>query len=155
MSKWEEQLKARNYDFVGKIDKFVIDTEKKMLTVTKIAIEEIVRDANDKNGKMRVDTGFLRSSGTSAINQIPKGESRGRERKKGEVGVLAEYAGYERKISQELQVTLARLKLGDTFNYGWTAYYAKYREAYDGFLESAVQKWQTIVDNAVKKVSGK
>lgn len=51
--------------------------------------------------------------------------------------------------SAPIGLVLNKMKIGDTFYFGWTAKYARYREAFDGFLESAIMNWQAIVDKEV------
>ena len=46
-------------------------------------------------------------------------------------------------------ILLAKLQFGATFWFGWTANYARYREAYDGFLYSVAQDWQNIVNRVI------
>lgn len=136
-------------NFKTQIDKFVINTEEKLLIVVRESIEAVVDDAqkigpSKKNpagegGKMRVDTGFLRSSGIAELGSIPVGAKR------------CDPKGKYVWNSNQLEIILAKLKIGDIFYFGWTAEYAKYREVYDGFLESAVQKWQQFVDQSVNR----
>lgn len=145
-SDWQGQLAARNYDFKSQIDQIVIRTEARLLAVVRGSIDSLIQDAQTpvvQGGKMRVDTGFLRNSGISSLNSPPSGETRGRARRSGETGLLYQWNG------EAVGVTLAKMKIGDTFYFGWTAVYAKYREAFDGFLEAAVQKWQYFVDKEV------
>lgn len=147
----------RNYNFEVKIDTFVANTKEKMLTVYKNSLQDIIEDAQTpvaKGGKMKVDTGFLRASGVASLNSLPVGDNIGRKRGEGEIGVLSEYRIDEKNSVKGTSVitALANMKIGDVFYFGWTAKYAIYREAYDGFLESAVQKWQTIVDKNVKRL---
>jgi len=143
---WEQKLANRNYSFETKIDKFIANTENKIMAVLKDAINEVVEEAQipyDKDkgggGKMHVDTGFLRFSGVSALNKIPSGPSK-RDPKKRYIW------------ESDVPLTLSKMTKDDTFYFGWTANYAKYREAYDGFLESAVQNWQKHINNAVRKL---
>lgn len=140
--------------FETQIDKFVVDTQEKMLAVMRTSIDAVVKETQlprKQGGRMRVDTGFLRWSGVSALNQIPRGPIRGRKRGKldPKEGMLAEYAGDGGKA---VVTNLSRMKIGDVFYFGWTAHYARYREAYDGFLAAALQNWQTHVNNAVKRL---
>lgn len=140
--------------FDSQIDYFVINTQARLLAVTRTAISGVIDDAQQtvyKGGKMRVDTGFLRASGIAALNSIPAGESVGRKRQPGETEKpLSDYPtvdDYTKSVT--LNRALAEMEVGDVFYFGWTARYAKYREAYDGFLESALQNWQSHVDKAV------
>lgn len=95
--------------------------------------------ATTKGGRMRVDTGFLRASGQSSLNGMPTGPIRGVDDKQYQ---------WDRN---GVELTLGKLQPGSTFFFGWTAAYAKYREAFDGFLEAAVQQWpQTVANNARK-----
>jgi hypothetical protein len=104
----------------------------------KASILDLVENAQhtvNEGGRMRVDTGFLRWSGVSALNVIPRGPTHGDRKAKNSYL----YDG------GSLDATLAKMKMGDTFYFGWTAHYARYRELYDGFLEGAMQQWSRIV----------
>lgn len=135
--------------FETQIDKFIIDTEEKLLTVVREAISAVVEDAQlegrskknplGKGGRMRIDTGFLSSTGLAQLGSLPSGPSRGDP--KGKYSWKADQVG----------VVLSKLQVGQDFYFGWTAQYARKREAYDGFLEGAVQKWQQHVDASVNK----
>lgn len=143
--------------FEVQIDKFVKATKEKMLAVVKNSIQDIVNDAQtpveqaDKkpvknDGKMPVDTGFLRASASAALNQLPQGETLGRKRKKGETGVLYQYSG------DFLPLVLGKMKIGDTFYFGWAAVYANKQNMYHGFLDSAVDKWAETVKKNCKEL---
>jgi len=128
-------------DFETQIDTLVIKTEARLLAVTRQAIEELIEDVQTpvaKGGKMRVDTGFLRSTGLSSLNAPPTGVGSGEKDKK------YLYSG------EPVNLTLAKMKIGDSFYFGWTANYARHREVFDGFLETGLQKWQSHVDKAVQ-----
>lgn len=143
---------ADSFDAV--IDKVVANSKEKMLAVVKNSIKEVVLEAQtpiDDGGKMKVDTGFLRASGQAKLNQIPSGLIRGRHRSStdGE-GVLPEYVISEN--ADYILPTLAKMKIGDTFYFGWTAVYAIQQEIYRGFMESAVMNWQQIVDAQIRRL---
>lgn len=128
-------------DLVTQIDTIVIKTEARMLAVMRQSIANVVEDAQTpvaKGGRMRVKTGFLRASGLASLNAAPSGPRVGDKKKT--------YA-WE---GESVNTVLAKMKIGDAFYFGWTAGYAKYREVFDGFLESAIQKWQNHVDTAVQ-----
>ena len=142
-----------NKDFSVKIDKIIANAEKKMFAVFKDSFQDVIEEAStpvDDGGKMRVKTGFLRSTGSGALNAIPQGESEGRKRLPGEIGVLPEYAHYEFKTS--LQSLLLQMKPDDTIYWGWSANYASVRELYDGFLVSACQNWKIYVDKNTRRM---
>lgn len=132
-------------------DKINEELQEKMLKVLKNSIQDFIEEANRpefEGGKMHVDTGFLRSSGAGAINEIPKGESEGRKREPGETGVI-----YQFDSSAIVQGILPKLTLNDIFYYGWAAHYAEIRELYDGFQQSACDKWETFVKNNVRRLT--
>lgn len=134
--------------FEDTVNKFADKGAEKLLAVARDAINSVVEQANtpvSKGGRMRVDTGFLRASGVAELNQIPSGPTEGRARSAGETGEIYH------PDSGNLNLILAKMKLGDTVFYGWTARYAKYRETYDGFLETALQNWQSIVNVSIRK----
>ena len=140
-------------DFSVEIDKIIANTKEKMFAVFKDSFQDLVEEASrpeKKGGKMRVDTGFLRSTGCGALNAIPQGESEGRKRLPGEIGVLSEYANYDFKSS--LQSLLIEMKPEDKIYWGWSANYAKYRELYDGFIASACQNWKKYIEKNTRRL---
>lgn len=142
-----------NKDFSVKMDKIIANSKEKMFAVFKDSFQDLIEEASrpdDDGGKLRVDTGFLRSTGSGALNAVPRGESEGRKRLPGEIGVLPEYSNYDFKPS--LQSLLLQMKPDNTIYWGWSANYAKYRELYDGFLISACQNWKTYVENNTRRL---
>ena len=142
-------------NFDKQIDKIKIKAEEKMLAVVKNAIRDVVIEAQTpvaKGGKMRVDTGFLRWSGTASLTGLPIGQTEGRKRKKGEIGVLAGYRYDENNGGKVLNDVLMHLKLGDKFYFGWTARYAQFREMYDGFMSSALANFQQHIEEQTRRL---
>lgn len=140
---YQQKLGQRNYSFSTQIDNWVRETEVRMLSVVQQSLDALIKDMQiplAKGGKMHVKTGFLRTSGIGAIGSMPRGPGRGdpNGRYNWEPGALA--------------AVLAKLKLGDNFYWGWTANYALYREAYDGFMEASLMKWQQFVDKSVAEL---
>lgn len=142
--RYEFELGKRNYSFQADIDRIIINTEKRLQLVAQQSIITAINRmqlAVAKGGKMRVDTGFLRASGQSSLDGMPTGPSRKPK---------DAMPGQFQWTSKDTEIKLSELKLGSTFFFGWTAYYAKYREAYDGFMYSVVQDWQNIVNKVVE-----
>ena len=107
------------------------------------SLQDVVDDAQTpvaKGGRMRVDTGFLRASGMASLNGMPNGPSTNPGN------------GSFAWNDNQLALVLGQMKLGATFHFGWTANYAKYREAYDGFLAVAAQKWPQIVEKNAREI---
>jgi hypothetical protein len=137
---WEMEAGKRNYDFKTDIDRFVANTNQRLLNVVVGAIQSTVNEAQtprDKGGLMRVKFGFLRASGIATLNVLPSGIS---HPEKGKTYVWN---------GEALITVLDKMKFGDVFCFGWVAHYARYREAFDGFLEAAMQNWQKHVDTEV------
>ena len=142
-----------NKDFSVKFDKIIANVKDNMFAVFKDSVQDLIEEADKpekEGGKMRVDTGFLRSTGSGAINVVPRGESVGRKREEGEIGVLPEYSTYNFKSS--LQSLLLKMKPEDTLYWGWSANYAQYREFFDGFLISACQNWKAYIDKNTRRL---
>lgn len=175
---WERRLGQRNHSFEGQVDAIVVDTIAKMQVLMQASVQEVIEIAQtpgisaravsddiaagigadgkrrskkrygpitapqNKGGKMRVDTGFLRASGQISFNGMPTGPIRGEADKKYK---------YEATLTT---TEIAKWAIGKTLFFGWTAEYAKYREAYDGFLESAIMRWQEIVNRNTEKLRG-
>ena len=128
--------------------------QERLLGALKNTIRKTVEEAQTpvkEGGKMRVDTGFMRWSGTAALNHIPAGLRKGRLRKKGEEGVLPEYSMKEAG-GKMLNTVLADMKIGDTFYFGWTAEYAPHWEMYDGFVVSAVNNFSFHFNEEVRRL---
>lgn len=143
---YQQRLDKRKVSLTTQVDSFVADTKEKLLAVMRDAIQTTVNEMQTptaKGGKMRVLTSFLRSSGLASLEGVPAGESKPSENK------AYEWTG------DALAVVLSKMKLGDTFYWGWTANYAKYREAYDGFMESALMNWQRNVDASIGKLKNR
>lgn len=118
------------------------------MAVAQLSLQDtvnIAQEATAKGGKMRVATGFLRASGQGSLNGMPTGPGRG---DRTEPNSYPENSG-------AVVAVIGKLKLGQTFFFGWTANYAEYREIYDGFLESALQQWTRIVAFHVDAVRDK
>lgn len=131
--------------FSAQVDDIVINTSKRLTALMRQSLQDVVNDAQTpvaKGGRMRVDTGFLRASGQASLTGMPSGPRRG-ERK--------EPNSYQYQANLT-EAKLADLKLGDVFYFGWTAEYAKYRETYDGFLESALQNWKGYVNTNTETI---
>lgn len=96
--------------------------------------------APGKGGRMRVDTGFLRASGRLSLNGMPGGPVRGDDGKTYD---------YDESLTV---LQLGKAQLGDVIYFGWSASYAQYREAFDGFLATAVQQWPQIVARVTAQI---
>lgn len=128
--------------FTATIDVFVARNSKVLRAIQNESVEEVIRRAqlsDDKGGRMRVDTGFLRASGQISINGMPTGPSRKPS------DAMKNDPRYEFTASPII-LALATAPMGAEIHFGWTANYARYREYKDGFLRVAVQQWPSIVD---------
>lgn len=104
----------------------------------------VANPGGGKGGDMPVDWGFLRASGAASLSGFPSGPS-----------VNPKTTKYEWEDTNTIAV-IGRMKLGDTFYFGWTAEYAVAMNVRYGFMDKAVQNWQTYVrknaENAAKRV---
>jgi hypothetical protein len=126
--------------FSAQVDDFIKRSEVYHTAVLKQSAQDFVADAQTpvaKGGRMRVDTGFLRNSHVSGLN-----------------GSTA-LSGAESYV-----LTIAKMKLGDILDGGWTADYAIHREfgargqAPDMFARGAAQKWPSFVKKNATKLKG-
>lgn len=123
-----------------------MQTDKRMLALVRESTQRVIDEAQTpvaKGGKMRVDTGFLRASGRISFNSMPQGPVRGDAAKKYD---------YD---NGPTELALGDFQLGDTIFFAWSANYAGYREAYDGFLSSAVQNWPQIVTQVTSEIKAR
>lgn len=134
--------------FTAQVDEIIAKTDKRMIALARESIQRTINDAQTpvgKGGRMRVDTGFLRASGQPSYNGMPTGPVRGDKTEPNS------YATDEGTVT----LALAQLTLGAVFYFGWTANYARYREAFDGFLGVAVQKWPDTVAKVTEEIKAR
>lgn len=140
--------------FTATIDEFIAKSQKRLIAVQRESTKRVINIAqlsDDKGGRMRVDTGFLRASGQLSLNGMPTGPIRPAD------DAISNDPRYVRdkdfaSATSPIALTLAGSTLNNTLYFGWTAEYAKYREWHDGFLKMAVQQWPQIVNEVVKEV---
>lgn len=125
------------------IEAFVKRSDERIVAIARASIQDVIINAQQavkKGGRMRVDTGFLRASGQPSLTGMPSGPLRGEMTAPNSYPSPDDYSKATAVI-----VTIGKLEMGNTFFFGWTAGYAKYRELYDGFLEGSLQNWARIV----------
>ncbi len=130
--------------FGNQVDQFARKAEARFRRISQISVQDTISMAQrttGDGGRMRVDTGFLRASIQARLNRMPSGPTRGKKK--------TEYA-----IGTQVSVTLIKWDPNKStpLFIGWTAGYARHREAQDGFLRGAVELWDQTVFKAVKKV---
>ena len=119
------------------IAEWVAKSQARLEAVWKTAAQDIAREVQtprSKNGKLPLDTGYLRNSFSADVNKTPSGN------------------GNSAYTSGPISIVINRAKIGDTVVFGWSANYAVYVEARFSFLRSAAQNWQQIVNKAAQKV---
>lgn len=129
-----------NNQFIADVEKFSNLSKEKLLKVAKQSIDDTVRIAQvtvADGGNMPVRDGFLRNSIVFGTN--------GRRVAKGEGSII---------------LGLSSLKLGDTFNVGWTADYAVARHYAVGvgqggglWRDKAAQRWSNIVVKNARRIN--
>jgi len=137
--------------FSKQVAAFQRKAESRFRAVARTAVQDTVEIAQrtvGESGRMRIDTGFLRSSIQASLNSMPSGPTRPKKGSK-----KNDYAG--RQVSGEpVSVTLLRWNPVKPFPLfiGWTANYAQIRESKDGFMRGAAEVWDTTVANAARKI---
>ena len=152
-------MAVSNVSFSAAVDEWVRQSEARMEAVFRQSCQRLVVVAQTPvahGGNMPVDTGFLRASGI-ATTQAP-------------VPVNPAAVGepdkvYEFNNAAALGV-LARLKIGQTLFFCWTAAYARrieygfngtdslgrvFNQRGRGFVRLAAQQWQTIVASTARE----
>ena len=119
------------------IAEWVAKSQARLDAVWKTAAQDIVREMQTpraKNGRMPVQTSFLRNSFAADINKTPSGN------------------GNSAYTSGPISIVINRAKIGDQVVFGWAAQYSIYMEAKYSFVRHAAQNWQQIVNKAAQKV---
>lgn len=137
--------------FSATIDAFVARNGKVLRAIQNESVERTIRIAqlsDDKGGRMRVDTGFLRASGQISFNGMPTGPAVKPS------DAMANDPRYD-WTSGPIIVAIATAPIGAEIHWGWTANYARYREYEDGFLRVAVQQWPKTVAEVTEELKRK
>ena len=119
------------------INQWVAQSQARLEAVWKTAAQDIAREVQTpraKNGRMPVDTSYLRNSFAANINAKPIGN------------------GNSTYSEGPVSIVINRAKIGDTVVFGWGAQYSIYMEAKYSFVRHAAQNWQQIVIKADQKV---
>lgn len=127
--------------FAAKVEALTKKYQRQMRATMRGSVQKTVSIAQrieDHGGRMHLDTGFLRASLSAHVGSMPSGESVNPDPKAGEL--TFQYEG------EALQAALLRWEPGEVLYVGWTANYARPREARDGFLRGAVEQWDGTVD---------
>lgn len=125
--------------FSAQVDDQVRLVDRRVAAVFRNAARRVINHAQTptaKGGRMRVRTGFLRNSGRAGKGDLPKGPIRGREGRSYD---------WEGASQAEVMAVIAQTEPGEQIFFGWTAAYARAREAKDGFLRGAMEQWQSFV----------
>ncbi len=116
------------------VTEFVAQTKQRLAAVARQSTQDVIDDAQmpvAKGGRMPVDTGFLRNSGTISYSGLPTGPS---------VNDGSPQSG------EFDAATVLGAWTGQTdIWWGWTAEYALFQETRNGFLRVAVQRWPEFV----------
>ena len=131
MGKFANQIKSRTEVY-----------KRRFRAASRKAIELTVNDMmtlRTEGGRMRKDLGFLVNSAGAGIDQIPTGPS---ESPGGTITTQL--------TGEPLAVALLKWQPGQTFYWGFTANYARFRESEDGFVRGAAEKWGSNVRDAVR-----
>ena len=133
-------------DFGQQVAAHVAKYKRRLRDTARTAVQDTVEMAQRQRpaGRMRIDTGFLRASIQAGLGQMPSGPTTNEGNQT--------YAEGQQVAGEPVSVTLLRWNMQDTLFVGWTANYARAREAQDGFLRGAVELWDQTVDAAAKKV---
>ena len=129
MGKFSDQIKNRTEAY-----------SRRIRAASRKAIELTVNDMmtlRSQGGRLRLDTGFLANSAGAGVGQIPTGP---RESPGGTI--TTQLTGLP------LAVALLQWQPGQTFYWGFTSNYARYRESEDGFVRGAAEKWPRFVREA-------
>jgi len=134
-------------NFGRTIDGYVKKYQARMRATYRTATQEIVADAQTpqgNDGRMPIDTGFLRASIAAAIDSVPSGQTKGEDGNYPSVDV----------IGGNVAATLLRWDMtkGQTIVIGWVAAYAPNMEYKYGFLRGATEQWPKTVDSVAKRV---
>lgn len=133
-----------NVDFNKQIGEWASKTEQRILAVFRESTKMTVRKAQSR---IPVDTGFARASIRSSLSMMPTFKNDRPDRK-------VKYPYNE----DEIILTIANAKIGETIYVGWTANYVaelelgSSQQAPHGFVGLAVLEWDRTVFDVVARL---
>lgn len=130
--------------FAAQVSDAVSKYEKRMTATFKASVQDLAEEVTkpvSKGGRMRVDTGFLRSSLMASTSTMPL------------INASAPPdAGKSYNLDEgAIEAVIIGSQIGDVINLGFTAAYARPREFHDGFVEGAALQWDAIVQRNARK----
>lgn len=131
--------------FDDDINKLADRYKRRMRAVVQESTQRTVAMAQQvrgEGGRMRVDTGFLKASGGASLESPPTGPTDNEG-----IAITGQLTG------QPLPVILATWQPGQDIYWGWTANYARAREAKDGFARGAAEKWPDTVKQVAREAA--
>ena len=135
--------------FSRDVKRFTEKYQKRLKATARTAVQDLegeISTVTGDGGRLRVDTGFLRASFGWNVGSLPSGPS---ENPGGNFPAGQTISG------EPLPVALAKWDFSQPLYGGFTANYARPREARDGFVRGGVEKWDQIVDSAAKRVKAR
>jgi len=124
--------------FADQVGSWIAKSDARMTAVFRQSAQDVIEEAQSR---VNVDTGFLRSSGDTALNQTPAGPA-----------YPPEGGGSFAWDADSALVVIARAQVGDTIVFGYTASYAPYVEDRFGFIRLAAQQWPQIVQKNARRL---
>ena len=131
-------------NFGKEIERLAEKYKKRFRAVSKGSVEktiEIMQTTKGNAGRLPLDTGFLRASLGANIGSMPSGESVN-------PGGSFSYTGTATSVA----LLKWKPERGEVFYAGYTAMYARFMEAENGFLRGAVELWPRTVNEVAQKV---
>lgn len=132
--------------FSATVSERVATYEKRLNATFKSSAQDLVEEVLlpvSQGGRMRVDTGFLRSSLKGSTSSMPLIDSNARP---------DEGSTYS-PDDGAIEAIILGATVNSTLYFGFTASYARPREYQDGFVRTAGQQWQQIVaKNAARSI---
>lgn len=139
--------------FSARVDEWVRATKQRQEAVFRDSCQRVLKEMQRptaKGGNMPVDTGYLRNSLLGSTSQVPAMRD---EKAATEDQVIL---SLDVETPPPVELTLAKLKLGDTFYAGYTANYARDRHYMNTdspggmWRDLAVQRWQEFVNASAR-----
>ena len=135
--------------FSATVSGWAAETQQRTEAVFKMAAQDVINESRKpvaKGGNMPVDTGFLRAS----LDVNLSGNLPATRKNEGKV-----------PPPQDISLAIAQAELGQTIYASYTANYALHQEygargrPGRAFVRLAAQRWQTIVNNAARRLQRK
>lgn len=131
--------------FEAQMTEWAMRSQQRAIAVVRDATQTLaneMRRPKARGGNMPVDTGNLRRSLGVSKTEMPTANQNNKVK-------------FDSDPGQQITLTIAGWKVGETLYLGFQAAYARFQENRNGFVRLAVQRWPDFIAGSCRRLQGR